>query len=114
MTDHTEKEAIARRVAELLQEADAPKAPAIAWHEHKAFHAIEEAQSKISLACAALAGISAMLQPENVSYDEQMNMTHRSDASAVFRFFAEAMREPLVTLERAAFMLERDLRAGQP
>lgn len=82
------------------------------WHEHNAFWAIEEAQSKISLARDALAGISAMLHPEVNHFDEQMNMTRRSDASAVFGFFAEAMREPLETLDSAASMLKSDLRAG--
>ncbi len=102
-----------RLACELLREQSAPaSAPVIAWHEHKAFHAIDEAQSKISLARDALAGISAMLQPESIHYDEQMNMTRRSDASAVFGFFAEAMREPLETLDSAAYMLQSDLRAG--
>jgi len=110
-------EAAFQRCVELLRESNesAPTpAPAVAWHEHGAFDEIEKAQSQISRARDALAGIAALMQPDSKAADEQLDMAHRSDAVAIFDFFAEAMSEPLDVLNQAVFRLQQDLRAGQP
>lgn len=116
MAEPADEEAIFRDICERLEQAKkAPQpapAPARPWHEHNAFEAMEDARFKVSRARDALAGIAAMLQPATSHGDEQMNMTHRSDAAAVFEYFAENMREPLETLDIAANMLQSDLRAG--
>ncbi len=44
------------------------------------------------LGADALQGIGAMMQPEMDRYDEQLNVTRRSDMAAIFRFFGEALR----------------------
>lgn len=116
----TKREAVLDQVRSMLDEAtaaDTPTpnpAPAIPWCEHGAFCEIDGARWQIVRARDALAGIAAMLQPETDAYDEQMNMTRRSDAAAVFAFFAEAMCEPLAVIDEAASRLQTDLRAGQP
>ena len=48
----------------------------------------------IALGAEALQGIGAMMQPERLLYDEQLNMTKRSEVSAIFCFFGEALRAP--------------------
>ncbi len=88
--------------------------PAVAWHEHGAFDDLYAAQWQISRARDALAGIAALLQPDSRGGDEQLNMAHRSDASAVFAFFAEAMQAPLEVVDSAANRLKTALRTGQP
>jgi hypothetical protein len=109
---------MARRVAQMIQAGDSRQKQAPAqiapWHEHKAFYAMEGAQTQISRARDAMAGIAALMQPDSQAANEQLNMARRADAFAVFDFFAEALREPLETLDIASNMLQRDLRAGQP
>ncbi|MBK5915345.1 hypothetical protein CCR84_13625 [Rhodocyclus purpureus] len=56
----------------------------------------------VVLASDALAGIGAMLFPEGNAADEQMNMTRRSEASAVFTFLGKALYQPTRDLEHHA------------
>lgn len=109
---HLTRETALERARQMMNEAMAEAATP--WHEHGAFGDIEGARWQIARARDALAGIAAMLEPATEAYDEQMNMAHRSDAAAVFAFFAEAMREPLDVIDQAALRLQNDLRTGQP
>jgi hypothetical protein len=43
----------------------------------------------------AFIAISNMLQPERSENDEQLNLVHRSQAAAIFRFFGNALEEPV-------------------
>lgn len=56
----------------------------------------------VVLASDALAGIGAMLFPEGNAADERMNMTRRSEASAVFTFLGKALYQPTRDLEHHA------------
>ena len=85
-------------------------APAVPLHQHGAFNDIEAAASFLDLGIDALQGIGVMLHPEMAAADEQMNFTRRSDASAVFRFFGEAMKESIRQINDSAFHLSADLR----
>jgi hypothetical protein len=60
-------------------------------HKHGAFDDLDAALENIYRLTNALRGIGNLLQPEFA--DEQLNMARRSDASAVFEFFSEALRE---------------------
>lgn len=83
----------------------------IPLHDHGAFNDIEAAASFIELGIDAIEGIGVMLQPDMSSVDEQMNFTRRSNASAVFRFFGEAMKSSIRNINEASFRLSNDLRS---
>lgn len=87
-----------------------PKMKPISFHAHGAFDDIEAAASFIELGIDAIEGIGFMLQPEMADADEQMNFTRRSNASAVFRFFGEAMKSSIRDINDASFRLSNDLR----
>lgn len=63
----------------------------------------------IQLASAALIGVSRMLQVESNDYDEQMNLTHCSEASDVFRFFGETIAASADIAFSEMKRLQRDL-----
>ncbi len=73
-------------------------------HKHGAFDDMHAHLEFIQLAGDALRGIGAMLQPE--THDQQLNMTHSSDASAIFRFFGEALQGPASEAYNAKERLE--------
>lgn len=117
MTDPADNEVIFQQICNLVEQAKAQQpapAPARPWHEHSAFVSMEDARFKVSRARDALAGIAALLQPCMEEGDEELSMARRSDAAAVFEYFAETMREPLETLDSAANLLQSALRTGQP
>lgn len=78
-----------------------------------AFDDIDAAATLINLGTDALKGIGAMMEPEYLNEDGQMNLAHRSDASAVFRFFGEVLKEPLQTITNAAFRLEQETKRAE-
>jgi len=82
----------------------------IPLHDHGAFNDIDAAASFIELGIEAIEGIGVMLQPDMSSGDEQMTLTRRSNASAVFRFFGEAMKSSIRDINDASFRLSNDLR----
>lgn len=62
------------------------------FYQHVAFNDLDTALYNIERLADALRGISSLLQVENTIADEQLNMAHRSDASAVFEFFGEVLK----------------------
>lgn len=80
-----------------------------AVHEHGAFDDISAALDFLSMGADALKGIGAMMQPELEVHDEQLNQARRSDLSAIFKFFGEALREPAKTAYDAKERLMQDL-----
>lgn len=108
------KAAAFARVTELAKEIAAqPAAPAAPWHEHAAFDEIDAARCQIGRARDALAGIAALMQPESMAGNEQLNMARRADAYAVFDFFASSLVAPLDAIESASFRLQKGLRTAQ-
>lgn len=79
-------------------------------HEHGAFDDLYDAARMLDLGTDALCGIAAMMQPTMKSGDEQLGNARRSDLSAVFRFFGEALKSPATI---AAESIERLQRAAQ-
>lgn len=67
----------------------------IPFHQHGAFYDVQAALAFIGVAKDALQGIGALLQP--VMHDEQLDTVHRSQVAAIFRFFGEALHEPVET-----------------
>jgi len=63
------------------------------FYQHVAFNDLDTALYNIERLADALRGIGSLLQPEHTHGDEQLNMAHRSDASAVFEFFGGVLKE---------------------
>jgi len=82
----------------------------IPLHEHGAFYDVQAAVSFIGLAKDAMLGIGALLQPETSKGDEQLNGAHRSEVAAIFRFFGEALHEPVETAYDANDRFQAELR----
>lgn len=64
-------------------------------HELGEFYDVQAALDFIGQAKDALLGIAQLLQPEMSRHDEQLNIVHRSQVGAIFRFFGEALSEPV-------------------
>lgn len=79
-------------------------------HEHGAFDDLYDATRMLDLGTDALCGIAAMMEPSMTRCDEQLENARRSDLSAVFRFFGEALKSPATI---AAESIERLQRATQ-
>ena len=79
-------------------------------YEHGAFDDLYDATRMLDLGTDALRGIAAMMEPATQHGDEQLDNARRSDLSAVFRFFGEAMKSPATI---AAESIERLQRAAQ-
>lgn len=92
-----------------LREAKARCSWPNALHEHGAFNDISAALDFLSMGADALKGIGAMMQPEAEVHDEQLNQARRSDLSAIFKFFGEALREPAKTAYNATERLMQDV-----
>lgn len=56
---------------------------------------LDAALTLIDEAKAALIAIGDMMQPDMNAGDEQLNGVRRSQAAAIFRFFGNALEEPL-------------------
>lgn len=67
---------------------------------------IGEAVNMLALGANALKGIGVMMMPETLGGDEQLNMVHRSEVAAIFRFFGEALSKPASLANDAADRLE--------
>lgn len=85
--------------------------PAMPLHKHGAFNDITANADFISLCANALKGIGAMMQPSMVAHDEQSENARRSDISAIFKFFGEALQEPAITVYNATERLESAIKA---
>ncbi len=68
--------------------------PAAPLSNREALDDIGLAINFLALGADALQGIGAMMQSEIKVHDEQLNQTRRSDLSAIFSFFGEALRAP--------------------
>jgi hypothetical protein len=77
-------------------------------HKHGAFDDLDAALYNIHRLSNALRGIGNLLHPESNSADEQLNMARRSDASAVFEFFGEALNEYREIAVGASYILLRE------
>ena len=86
-------------------------APTMPLHKHGAFYDIGAAVDFLALGADALKGIGAMMQPSMDVHDEQIDQANRSDLSAIFKFFGEALREPAGTARDATERLERAAKA---
>lgn len=73
--------------------APAPTSGIPPFYQHGAFDDLDAALYNIERLAGALRGIGSLLRPETISADEQLNMTLRSDAAAVFEFFGEVLKE---------------------
>ncbi len=79
----------ARRIADIMRSAE--PAAAVPPSEHPAFAELQAHLNFLQLGSEALKGIGALMQPEYSCGNEQLNGAFRGDASAVFRFFGEAL-----------------------
>lgn len=105
--DATMEETTEDKKAELqaiLREAAA--APARPLHQHGAFLDLAAAVRLLALGADALKGIGVMMQPDSDAGNEQLNMARRGDASAIFEFFGEVLKEPVQIASEAAERLE--------
>lgn len=75
-------------------------------HKHGAFSDLYASTSLLSLGADALKGIGAMMRPETMDGDEQLNQALRSEISAIFEFFGEVLRKPAGIASDAAERLE--------
>lgn len=80
--------------------------PVVPLHEHGAFADMGTSVDMLALGADALKGIGAMMQPETTTGDEQLNQTRRSDISAIFMFFGEALRVQATLASDSAQRLE--------
>jgi len=72
---------------------NAPISSTSPLHQRSALDDLDSALYQISRLADALSGIGHLLQPEHGRADEQLNLAHRSGASAVFEFFGEVLNE---------------------
>lgn len=91
------------KIKSIIAEAAAPARP---LHQHGAFLDLAAAVRLLSLGADALKGIGAMMQPDSEAGNEQLNMARRGDASAIFEFFGEVLKEPVQIASEAAERLE--------
>ena len=100
-----------RRIVEILRtaEAEAAAAPAFAVppRRYGAFDDLYARLQFIQFAADALKGLASLMQPMHSSGDEQLNLALRSEATAVFRFFGEALKDPAEEAYNDAERLER-------
>lgn len=82
-------------------------APSIPFHKHGAFNDLTAAADFLCLGADALKGIGAVMQPGMNVHDEQCDNARRSDISAIFKFFGEALKEPAQAAYDATGLLER-------
>jgi len=73
-----------------------------------AFDDLDTALYNIERLADALRGIGNLLQPEHTPANEQLNMARRSDASAVFEFFGEVLKEYRENAVCAHSILQRE------
>lgn len=93
---------------ETLEAQALANAAAVPLDKHGAFDDLRAYLEFIQLGADALKGIGAMLLPE--THDNQLNMAFASEASAVFRFFGEALTEAANNAYDAKERLERAAR----
>lgn len=63
----------------------------------------------------AFIGIGDMMQPDRNEGDEQLNLVHRSQAAAIFRFFGNALEGPVCTINDIKDRLELSaMKDGMP
>lgn len=79
-------------------------------HQHGAFDDLAVSLRLLSLAAEALKGIGKLMQPHQLSTDEQLNCVMRSEAASVFEFFGEALAEPCSIAGEAADRLHYEAR----
>lgn len=83
-----------------------PKPATRPLHQHGAFYDLAAAVRLLALGADALKGIGAMMQPDSDAGNEQLNMARRGEASAIFEFFGEVLKEPAQIAGEAADRLE--------
>jgi hypothetical protein len=79
-------------MTQTIQGASAPALPPV-QATTGALEDLDAALYKIDRLADVLSGIGNLLHPEYNRADEQLNMARRSDASAVFMFFGEVLKE---------------------
>lgn len=85
---------------------DQPKPATSPLHEHGAFLDLAAAIRLLALGAEALNGIGTMMRPDSEAANEQLNMARRGEASAIFEFFGEVLKEPALIASEAADRLE--------
>jgi len=68
-------------------------AQGIPLHQHGAFDDLAVSLDRISKMAGALKGIGSLMMPEHSAANEQLNMAFRTDAAAIFEFFADVLGE---------------------
>lgn len=84
---------------------------AIPLHKQGAFNELQTTLSFLHLGASALEGVGAMLLSES-NDGHQMNLAKTNQASAVFTFFAEAMKESAASAYGALERLEQAAAEG--
>ena len=83
----------------------APIESALLSH-HEAYQEMEKVLRSISVGVAALKGIGEMMRPYMADGGEELKTTRRSDVSAIFEFFGEALLDRVETANEAVGSLE--------
>lgn len=90
---------------------EASEACTMPLHKHGAFNELQSTLSFLHLGASALEGVGAMLLSES-NEGHQMNLAKTNQASAVFTFFAEAMKESAASAYGALERLEQAAAEG--
>jgi hypothetical protein len=97
---------ITKRRITVNQQQTAPAPANLPLHDHGAFRVIDASLNRIRLMADALHGLGNLMQPETNGADEQLNMTRRSDVSAIFEFFGDVLSESREIVAEAADTLQ--------